>query len=179
MGLDKLRRCAIGAASLALAVVVAAWLLRGEVEPASGLNATPHTISYVDHPYDPDWPDVYLILTNKCIGCHRKNNDQDLGDLSTYEAIIACRDYDDEPVVKPGRADDSALYNMVAWNVHAVRDSKLPGEPDMPPERHEWLTAGQLATLKRWINNGALRYKLPDHCSPAPLMEQDFPSGSV
>ena len=166
-------------ASVLLAIGTAGWLLRQVDSSPSQVNATPHTISYVDHPYDPDWPDVYLILTNKCIGCHRKGNDQDLCDLSTYDALLDACGMDEEPIIKPGRAEDSALYYMVAWNVHAVRDSKLPGEPDMPPERHEWLTAGQLTTLRRWINNGALQYKLPDHCSPAPLMEHDFPSARV
>ena len=179
MRLGKFGKRAIWTVSLALAIVALTWLLRGDSPSPTRVNATPHTISYVDHPYDPDWPDVYLILTNKCIGCHRAGNDDGLCNLATYGALITCRDFDDELVVQPGKADDSSLYNMVAWNVNAVRDSKLPGEPDMPPERHEWLTAGQLATLKRWINNGALQYKLPDHCSPAPLMEHDFPSARV
>jgi len=162
-----------------LTLGVGMMLLSGNSHPSSRVTATPHTVSRVPHPYDPDWPDVYLILTNKCIGCHRTNNDQDLCDLSSYESLMASRSWGDEPIVKPGRAEESCLYTMVEWNVHARRDSPAPGAPDMPPDRNEWLTAGQLATLRRWINNGALQYKLPDHCSPAPLMEIDFPSARV
>ena len=89
-----------------LAIGAAAWLLRGEDPSTQTVTATPHTISYVDHPYDPDWPDVYLILTNKCISCHRANNDEGLCDLSNYKSVISCRDFDDELVGKPGRAED-------------------------------------------------------------------------
>ena len=165
----------LGPAAALICVVGALW----EDDTRTHVAATPHTISYVQHPYDPDWPDVYLILTNKCVGCHRTNNDQDLGDFSNYDKLIACRDWDDEPLIRPGDADGSSLIHKVEWNVHAARDSRLPGEPEMPPERKEWLTAGQLTILKRWINNGALQYKLPDGCSPAPLMEHDFPSARV
>ncbi|MCA9270043.1 MAG: hypothetical protein KDA41_16290, partial [Planctomycetales bacterium] len=133
----------------------------------------------VDHPFDPDWPDVFLIVQAKCIGCHRAGNTQELCDLSTYAAIIGAKDWEGSPLVRPGAADDSSLFTMCQWNVHAQRDSDLPGEPEMPPQRSEWLTAGQLQTLRRWINNGALEYKLPDTCSPRPLIESDFPSAKV
>lgn len=164
---------------LLAAVVLCTYVAINAQKTGQQATATPHTISPVDHPFDPDWPDVYLIVTEKCIGCHRADNGQDLGDFSSYEKLIACRSYDDEPIIKPGRAENSILWQMCAWNVHAVRDCDLPGEPDMPPDRHEWLTAGQLETLARWINNGALKYKLPETCSPAPLMETDFPSAKV
>ncbi len=141
--------------------------------------ATPHTVSQAPHPYDPDWPDVQLILANKCCGCHRADNGQGIADFSSYECLIAACGWDDEKVIRPGRPRESLLWQVVAWNVDARRDCELPGQPQMPPEQCEWLTAGQLATVERWINNGALQYELPDTCNIAPLTEIDFPSARV
>jgi len=138
------------------------------------LRAAPHTISRADHPYDQDWPDVLIILTNKCTSCHR--SDSDSADLSTYAALINAVSEDGEKVVLPGQAHNSILLKQVAWNVHAQRNSDLPASPEMPDKRSEWLSAGQLATIERWINNGALEYRLPEGCSIKPLLEIDFPS---
>ncbi len=138
------------------------------------LRAAPHTISRTDHPYDPDWPDVLIILTNKCAGCHRR--DSKGADLSSYNELLNAVTEDGGKIVIPGRPHESPLLEQVAWNVHAQRNSDLPSSPEMPDKRHEWLSAGQLATIERWIANGALEYRLPEGCSIKPLLEIDFPS---
>ena len=142
--------------------------------------ATPHTISHSDHPFDPDWPDVYLILQTKCVGCHRPGN-EDCLDLTSYEALLAAgtndeADDENEPAIVPGRPEDSLLWKAVAWNVTAAKDSELDDEPTMPEAKHEWLTKGQLETIHRWIQNGAFQYRLPQTCNIRPLLEIDFPS---
>ncbi len=48
--------------------------------------------------------------------------------------------------------------------------------PEMPNDHREWLTAGQQATIRRWINNGAKQYAHDAPCLSRPLMEIDFPS---
>ncbi|MCG8585812.1 MAG: hypothetical protein MI757_13985 [Pirellulales bacterium] len=141
---------------------------------SSVAHAVPHTISAVDHPFDPDWPDVLLILRNKCTGCHRPGSDET--DYTTYDKLINARNEDGERVIVPGRPEKSLLWNQVCWNVRAERDSRLPDTPEMPPESDEWLTDGQLRTIYQWIERGALEYTLPKTCNTRPLMEIDFPS---
>ncbi|MDP6447242.1 MAG: multiheme c-type cytochrome, partial [Pirellulaceae bacterium] len=51
-----------------------------------------------------------------------------------------------------------------------------PDSPMMPVKREEWLTAGQIEAVERWIRNGALQYRLPSQCDNRPVMETDFPS---
>ena len=160
-----------------LAACAAAWFT--SADRPDPLTAAPHAVAHRNHPYDPDWPEVYLILSNKCFGCHRENNAQDICDFSSYEKLIACEDMEGDNILKPGDARNSILWELLAWNVHADRDSDLPDEPNMPPEREDWLTAGQLATVERWINRGALEFRLPDSCSIEPITEMHFPSARV
>jgi len=136
------------------------------------LDAVPHTISG-PHPYDPDWPDVFLILNTKCAGCHRPGTERT--DLTTYEAIIAA-EADGDRVVVPGIPDESSLFYNIEWNEHAEQGSGVTREPEMPPEKMDWLTAGQQETIQRWIENGALQYQLPNTCNIRPLTEIEFPS---
>jgi len=148
-------------------------LLGGWLAPSPLRAAPPHTIASADHPFDPDWPDVYLILQRKCLKCHMKGTER--VDLSSYLAVIGAKVVGD-PVVVPGNASDSYLYDYVLWNVHARADSPDPDQPMMPPDQSEWLTAGQLEIFRRWIDRGALEYRLPDQCDIRPLIEIDFPS---
>ncbi|UUO05172.1 hypothetical protein M4951_17510 [Blastopirellula sp. J2-11] len=134
--------------------------------------AVPHTITPGNYPYDCDWPDVYLILQNKCAGCHRPESDRI--DLSSYEAMIDAEKFGNKLIV-PGSPKDSMLWDYVNWNVHQTDDSTAPRKPEMPPEKSAWLSAGQLETVQRWITNGALEFTLPIHCKP-PVTEMDFPS---
>lgn len=137
--------------------------------------AAPYTVRRSGHPFDSDWLDVKLMLASKCTGCHRPSGPQ--CDLTTYEAVADGTGRMDEPLVVPGRPEASLLWRQVAWNVQQVPGSWYPDKPAMPAEHEdEWLTAGQLKTLRRWIEHGALQYRLPESCSPRPLLETDFPS---
>lgn len=165
------RRCRqLGVMFLALCLCT---LLGEHFRPPPLFAAPPHTIASPLHPFDPDWPDVYLMLQRKCIGCHLQGTDRT--DLSSYATVLAAK-VAGEPIIVPGNAAQSDLYDYLVWNVHARVDSPDPDQPMMPPDRSEWLTAGQLETVRRWIDRGALEYRLPDQCDIRPLMEIDFPS---
>ncbi len=142
--------------------------------PQTQVEAAPHTISSSNHPYDADWLDVYLILANKCFGCHRANMDR--SDLSSYESLMQARSADGFRVVVPGKASESLLWRQVCWNAEARADSGKPDRPEMPLKREEWLTEGQQRIIRRWIDNGALQIKIPDFDGTPPLTEVDFPS---
>ncbi|MCA9121689.1 MAG: hypothetical protein H6822_36150 [Planctomycetaceae bacterium] len=139
------------------------------------VTAAPHTVSPVPHPFDPDWLDVKIMIERKCLGCHRADL-KERADFSSYESLVAAKTESDDPIVSPGNPSNSVLWEYVAWNALAEADSPHPDEPMMPEDRHEWLTAGQLEIVHRWIKNGALQYLLPDTCNIRPLMETDFPS---
>lgn len=134
--------------------------------------AVPHVMSPGPHPYDPDWPEIHLILSTKCVGCH--NSTSELSDYSTYDQLMAAETESGKLIV-PGNADESLLYRCTRWNA-TYNDSSRPNEPNMPPEKLEWLSAGQQETIKRWIEHGAFQYKLPKTCKPYPPNEMDFPS---
>lgn len=160
----------LGVMSLALCLCA---ISLDQLEPSRLLAVPPHTIAAAEHPFDPDWPDVYLILQRKCLNCHLKGTER--VDLSSYAAVIAAKVAGD-PIVVPGNASRSDLYDYLVWNVHARADSPHPDQPMMPPDQAEWLTAGQLESVRRWIDRGALEFRLPDQCDIRPLIEIDFPS---
>jgi hypothetical protein len=136
--------------------------------------AAPHTVrSDVEHPFDPDWPDVQLILAQKCNACHRPGTEQ--SDLTNWEAFVDL-EVAGARIVVPGDPDASALYEYVVWNHDESPDSEYSDEPTMPYDEADWLTGVQLETLARWIRNGALKYRLPETCSTRPLLEIDYPS---
>jgi nitrate/TMAO reductase-like tetraheme cytochrome c subunit len=134
---------------------------------------SPKAIRDVEHPFDADWPAVWLIVAQKCNGCHRSNTRRT--DFTSWEKLVDCK-VDGQRLIVPGNAERSVLWEQVIWNHAEDPKSQEMDSPLMPPEEDEWLTAGQLKTLKRWINNGALKYKLPNTCSTQPLLEIDFPS---
>jgi len=171
------RRLAVRLVRFCIAIVagfmlcLAAGMFVQREEPAA---AAPHLISRVDHPFDPDWPIVQHILQTKCFKCHRAGGDR--YDFSTYQSLMAAGREDGVPAVVPGDAEDSALWQYTCWNATASASSDLPDIPEMPEEESEWLTAGQQKTLRRWINNGAFKFRIPDFCKPRPPIETDFPS---
>ena len=138
-------------------------------------TATPPIVTHPDPAYDRDWPAVLTMLRDKCVRCHRAGNDR--ADLTTFESLRAATLPDDEdaPLIVPGDPDGSPLLEYVRWNVLADPDSDHPDEPRMPDERGEWLTAGQLATLERWIAGGARRF-VDAPTGGTSLCEIDFPT---
>lgn len=158
---------------LAIAPLAACMLsaTRFSTPPA---GAAPYTVRRVEHAYDPDWPDVQLLLMEKCSGCHRPGTQR--SDLTSYKALLDFRTEANEPLVTPGKPTESPLWRKVVWDPASRASMDELVGPEMPPEPEAWLTAGQLQRLKRWIENGALRYKLPQSCSATPLLETDFPS---
>jgi mono/diheme cytochrome c family protein len=85
---------------------------------------------------------VQPIFSARCGKCHTEQTKGDFS-LLTRESILAGGK--SGAVVVPGNADGSLLYSMVAGTGHKT----------MPP-KGEKLDPGQLATVKQWIDGGAL-----------------------
>ena len=138
--------------------------------------ASPPIIRNPNHLYDSDWPEIHRILKQKCISCHNKKSEQ--SDLNGYEALMNATDEEGKKLVVPGNPEQSSFFESINWNSEEFVDSKLDDEPSMPHDPKEWLTTGQIQSVRRWIENGALEYQLPGTCNIKPLTELDFPSAN-
>ncbi len=146
----------------------------GETGLTPTAEATPHLLSYIPEEFDPDWLHVQWIMAVKCNGCHRPGTDRH--DFTSHESLLGGGAYGDSPVIVPGDPEASYFWQQVVWNHASLPDSSDPDIPGMPIDEGEWLTAGQLESVERWIRNGAFKYRLPPQCNTSPIIETDFPS---
>ncbi|QEG39182.1 DUF1553 domain-containing protein [Roseimaritima ulvae] len=91
--------------------------------------------------------DIRPILSANCFACHGPDEAHREADLrlDTYAGVFTDREYD--PVIVPGKPDESPLLSRVRSH-----------DPDevMPPNEHgEQLPAEQIELLRRWIDEGA------------------------
>ena len=86
---------------------------------------------------------ILPILISNCAmsGCHDAASHQDGVVLTTYESVMATAD------VRPGRPDDSDLYEMIT---ETDPDDRMPPPPRTP------LSATQILMVRQWIEQGAL-----------------------
>lgn len=162
------------AAAACLLILCALSLATGPPDYMRGVAAAPPLVRTADHPFDPDWLVVNFMLRTKCVACHRPGTEQH--DFTTYAAVMGTGP-NGTLVVAPGKPELSPLMQYVKWNHRQSEDSPDPPAPLMPPEDDvEWLTAGQLKALERWIRNGAVEFRTAPEISGRPLLETDFVS---
>lgn len=92
--------------------------------------------------------DIRPILSDNCFRCHgfdKNTREADLR-LDTAEGAFAERDGGVMPIV-PGKPDESELLRRVE---SADEDERMP-----PVDTHQVLAKEQIATLRRWIAEGA------------------------
>jgi hypothetical protein len=89
--------------------------------------------------------DVLPILSDNCFRCHGPDARKRKADLRLDTKEGALRG--DDPVIVPGKSGDSELFRRIA--------SDEASEIMPPPKANRKLTAGQIALLKRWIDEGA------------------------
>jgi mono/diheme cytochrome c family protein len=111
----------------------------GPGAPATLPPAVSRSVDYVS--------DVQPILAKSCYACH--GPDKQRGGLRLDIKAAALKGGDSGAVITPGRGADSLLIRYVA---------RLDADKVMPP-KGERLTAGQVAILRTWIDQGA---KWPD-----------------
>ena len=108
----------------------------------SSAIAAPPIVHGDNNPYDQDWLVVWWTLRTKCSRCHRPGTERH--DFTSYRAVIGGGLDGASHVVIPGDPDGSLLWENVVWNHAGLADSPDPEKPMMPPDRSEWLSAGQL-----------------------------------
>jgi hypothetical protein len=85
---------------------------------------------------------VAPVLQQRCVACHNPQKTRGGLDLTTRAQFL--EGGDKGPVVKPGDADNSLLYQMVRGP-----------EPKMPRQAAP-LSAAEVAAFKQWIDDGAV-----------------------
>ena len=101
----------------------------------SSFAADAKKVTYEEH--------VLPILRDKCIACHNQDKKRGGLILSNYTSLM--EGGSSGAAVKPGDADNSLLYRLVAHKQ----------EPHMPPNSPR-LPAETLAVFEKWIQGGAL-----------------------
>ena len=91
--------------------------------------------------------DVRPILADACFHCHGPDSGTRKADLRLDTEQSFFGEGGNDPVVIPGKADDSPLYDRL------IADS--PDDIMPPPDSHKELKPEQIEIIRRWINDGA------------------------
>lgn len=91
--------------------------------------------------------DVLPILSANCYACHGPDESERKANLRLDVEADAKTEHDTGVPVVPGRIDESTLIERIVSDDPAVQ---MP-----PPDSHKTLKPEQIATLKRWVTEGA------------------------
>jgi hypothetical protein len=118
--------------------------------------------------------DVAPILVKQCQGCHNAEKNKGQYRVDSFERLLRHGKSKAEPI-KAGHPAESSLYRLITT---ADEDERMPQKADPLP-------AGQVATLGRWIEQGAkfdgtdaaapLASIVPAEEHPAPPAAYRFP----
>lgn len=112
---------------------VGAPAVAADVSPAAGsAEALPEVVSFQQH--------VLPIFVERCSECHGDDNPEEGLEVTSYRTLMLGSIYGS--VIKPGDPDGSYLFDQIATG-------KMP-------KRGDSLTAAQIETVRRWIEQGAL-----------------------
>jgi len=103
-----------------------------------GIQAEADKVTFEDH--------ALAVFRARCASCHNPDKKSSDLDVTTYTGIMAGGA--SGPVIEPGSASDSYLYNLITHK----------DEPVMPPGGTK-IPDGDIATIEKWIAGGALETK--------------------
>lgn len=109
--------------------------------------------------------EILPILSDNCFYCHGPDASHRKAKLRLDDEMDAKRDRKGEAVIVPGKSDESLLMQRI---VTKDTDDLMP-----PPESNKKLSAGQIAALKRWIDEGA---KWGQHWAFEPIKRPEVPA---
>jgi hypothetical protein len=110
------------------------------------LIAAPLAVQSADKPIDFN-RDVRPILSDKCFHCHGPDAHSREAELRLDVEADAKRDRDGEFAIHPTKPEASHLLERIA----STGDDRMP-----PPEIDKQLTSEEIATLTRWVKEGAV-----------------------
>jgi len=91
--------------------------------------------------------DIRPILSESCFSCHGPDGESREAELRLDRRESALADRDGHPVITPGNPDKSELLRRVL--------AENPDERMPPADSGKTLTAQQIETVRRWIEQGA------------------------
>jgi hypothetical protein len=100
--------------------------------------ADPRAVHFVEN--------VFPVLEDRCMGCHRAGRAESGLDLTSMDAIL--RGADHGPVLKPGYPEASMMLTVIRGN-HPEIDR-------MPKGKRGPLTDEQTEAIRLWIEQGAV-----------------------
>ncbi len=110
---------------------------------AAAHAAVPEKVSFNQH--------IRPILSDKCFSCHGLDAKHRKADLRLDVPESAYADHDSGISIVPGKPDASEVWKRIL--------SKDEEEVMPPPKSHKTLDATERATIKRWIEQGAVYQK--------------------
>jgi hypothetical protein len=110
--------------------------------------------------------DVLPILRANCHGCHRPDKASGGLDMTAFANMLGAGE-SGAPAVVPGSPDDSYLVSLI---------TPQGGEAAMPQGKRP-LSATQIATIRRWIEEGAVDDSPPDATSDGYRVGRSAPYG--
>ena len=123
-----------------LPILLAALGLAGLAGPSIAAEGTDPRAIRFDREIRP-------ILAENCFACHGPDAAKRKADLRLDRPEDALADLGDGAAIVPGKADESGLIERVE---SADAETVMP-----PPKTGKRLTAGQVALLRRWVDQGA------------------------
>lgn len=100
--------------------------------------------------------DIKPILNAKCLSCHDGGGEGSAKSgfsVKTYDSLIAGTKLGN--VIVPGDAVSSTLYRLISHQASPEIQMPPHGGQSLAKGRGEPLTAGEIDTIKLWINQGA------------------------
>ncbi|HVJ86898.1 MAG TPA: DUF1549 domain-containing protein, partial [Caulifigura sp.] len=143
--------------------------------PVSGLLLLAATVGQAaDKPVDFN-RDVRPILSDQCFHCHGPDAHSREAELRLDVEADAKRDRDGSFAINPAKPEASALIERIT----STGDDRMP-----PPEHNKKLTPQEIATLKRWVLEGAVyrqawAYERPVLRQPPAVKNADWPSNWI
>ncbi|HEY3837486.1 MAG TPA: DUF1553 domain-containing protein [Bryobacteraceae bacterium] len=92
--------------------------------------------------------DIRPILSENCFACHGQDSKKRMAGLRLDSFAEATKDRKGHTPIVPGHPEDSLMYQRITAEPAARR---MP-----PPYSNRVLTADQIATLKKWIEQGGV-----------------------
>jgi len=120
--------------------------------------------------------EIRPILSAKCFACHGPDESSREGELRLDRFEDATRVHDGRQAIAPGKPTASELIKRII--------SKDPDEQMPPPKGNKTLSAGEIAKLSKWVEQGGRydphwAFQTPKRPALPAVRQQDWPRGAI
>ena len=101
-----------------------------------------------------DYAAVDAIFATHCLDCHAAQEPEGKLVMETFEALM--KGGESGAALKPGKSGESLMVKMIEGQIEKEGKKRI-----MPPGKRKKLSPEEIATIKGWIDSGALPPKEP------------------